>query len=217
MPFNKSVLWVLPLCIGVALVWLRATIESDIDPAQEAKTTAGENEQTAKTKGSPTLAQAIETEIESDPEQGDEPDPATPQATENSWITQGTTPLSAQLYDFIESEQLKYIDISGYPFDNYTDNTLRQLAQSGDVLLFDNTDAYRLDGLEEKPADIVANYFGTAAEADAIIATSRINTEGGIHYMVLPVNKSGDDDAFYADIKQAVTLLKEAREDQATQ
>ncbi|GGX54991.1 hypothetical protein [Saccharospirillum salsuginis] len=215
MPFKKSFLWVLALCVGAAVVWLRVSTVSDINPTDEATTAVGENDRKDNSKVTQARVQAVEPENDTGPEQGGEPDQATSEATESSWITLGTTSLSAQLYDFIETEKLKYVDIGGYPFDDYTDNTLRQLAQSGDVLLFDNTDAYRLEGLEEEPADIVADYFGTAAEADAVIATSRTNAEGGIHYMVLPVNKSGDDKAFYADIKRAVTLLKDERDNKA--
>jgi len=214
MPFKTSFFGVLLLCVGATLVWFKATTGSDVNPAREA-TAAGEHGDKEKNKVTQALAQANETDIDTVAETGTETDQRSPEATESSWITRGTTSLSAQLYDFIEAEELKYVDISGYPFDDYTDKTLRQIAQSGDVLLFDNTDAYRLEGLEEDPADIVADYFGTAAEADAVIATSRTNAQGGIHYMVLPVKKSGDDKAFYADIKQAVSLLKDERDNKS--
>lgn len=213
MAIRKILPWTLALVAAAVVLGFWATRPTTSQPTTETTQTPSTEVQDVAGQSEDDLAH----EVEATADQEAQSFQAEAPATESNWITQGTTPLSSQLYDFIEEESVKYVDISSYPFDDFTDATLRELSQSGEVLLFDNTVTHALEGLEEKPADIVANYFGTAEEADAIVATSRLNTEGGIHYMVLPVNKNGEDDEFYADIKSAVALLNEEKEKTAGQ
>ncbi|OZG71347.1 hypothetical protein BTA51_20555 [Hahella sp. CCB-MM4] len=127
------------------------------------------------------------------------------------WVSQASTELSSELYDFIEAEQLRYVDISTYPFDPQTEKLLRKLSQTGEIMLFDNTEADRLGGLSETPSDIIADYYGTAAEADVIVATSVKTADGGINFMVLPVAKKEESNSLPEDIKVAVALLKQEK------
>ena len=56
--------------------------------------------------------------------------------------------------------------------------------------------------------DIVSDYFGTASEGDALIASGVKNPDGGIHYLVLPISDKGDKQVFLEDVKLAVSLFK---------
>ncbi|NRD72649.1 topoisomerase I [Shewanella sp. VB17] len=126
----------------------------------------------------------------------------------NNWVSEPTNTFSNQLYDFIEAEDIKYVDTTNYPFTNETESKLSRLSKSGDILLFDNTEPDYLSSIGVSYMDIVADYFGTAGEGDALIATGVKGADGGIHYLVLPISNEGDHQIFLQDVKRAVFLFK---------
>ncbi|MCG7496022.1 topoisomerase I [Vibrio sp. Of7-15] len=134
---------------------------------------------------------------------------------ETPWLSDPINELSNELYDFIESEQVRYINTTDYPFDEEKQTQLSTLAKSGDLIMFDNTDPDYLDNYGVSEAEVVSEYFGTASEGDVIIATAVLTKGGGIHYLVLPIKSenSTDNEKLLDDVKQAVTLLKEQKSD----
>ncbi|MEH0759886.1 topoisomerase I [Vibrio sp. 16] len=134
---------------------------------------------------------------------------------ETAWLSDPINQLSNDLYDFIESEQVRYINTTDYPFDEEKDRQLNALIQAGEMIMFDNTDPDYLDSYGVSEAQVVSEYFGTASKGDVIVATAVVLPEGGMHYLVLPLQrKSADDDAtLISDVKQAVTLLKDQKFD----
>ena len=129
------------------------------------------------------------------------------------WLSAPLNNLSNALYQFIETEQISYINTRDYPFDEEKQQQLRILSKSGAVLMFDNSDSEYLDGYGVSVMDVVSEYFGTASEGDVIIATGVETEDGGMHYLVLPlVNKDvGNEDALIEDVRIAVTLLKQQK------
>ena len=127
------------------------------------------------------------------------------------WLSAPLNNLSNTLYQFIETEQISYINTRDYPFDEDKQQQLRMLAKSGAVLMFDNSDSEYLDGYGVSVMDVVSEYFGTASEGDVIIATGVETEDGGMHYLVLPlINKDvGNEDALIEDVRLAVKLLKQ--------
>ncbi|MEF1174674.1 topoisomerase I [Vibrio sinaloensis] len=134
---------------------------------------------------------------------------------ETAWLSDPINQLSNALYDFIESEQVRYINTTDYPFDEEKERQLNALVQAGEMIMFDNTDPDYLDSYGVSEAQVVSEYFGTASKGDVIVATAVVLPEGGMHYLVLPLQrKSFDDDAtLISDVKQAVTLLKDQKFD----
>lgn len=134
---------------------------------------------------------------------------------ETPWLSDPINELSNELYDFIESEQVRYINTTDYPFDEEKQTQLSTLAKSGELIMFDNTDPDYLDNYGVSEAEVVSEYFGTASKGDVIIATAVLTEGGGIHYLVLPIKSEGltDNEKLLDDVKQAVTLLKEQKSD----
>ncbi|OZG72779.1 hypothetical protein BTA51_14760 [Hahella sp. CCB-MM4] len=205
MTFRKLAFWCMPLCILAAAAFVYFPDVATSNPTVIGQTVSEKvtTEEQPQDYLQPLFTQETPTETRKE-------ELAEIQDT-NPWISLASTELSSELYDFIESEHLRYVDISTYPFDLETESRLRALSQSGEILMFDNTEADRLSGLTETPSDIVSRYFGTAAEADVIIATSVKTSDGGIHYLVLPVAKQEEADSLPEDIKVAVALLKQEK------
>ncbi|WP_020407016.1 hypothetical protein [Hahella ganghwensis] len=209
MPLKKLALLAVPACLMLTGIYFFQTEEGAADTSHASHSADSIAIEDSSSKLSVTNAstdQEAKVVVEED---------VVPQDT-GPWISQASTELSSELYDYIESEQLKYIDISTYPFDLQTEKVLRSLSQSGEILLFDNTEADRLSGIAEKPEDIIADYFGTASAADAVVATSIRTSGGGTHFMVLPVPGNTEQGVLAEDIKAAVALLKEEKEKKAT-
>ncbi|AZZ90996.1 hypothetical protein EUZ85_09785 [Hahella sp. KA22] len=215
MSVKKLVLWGAPLCLAAGFFLYHASSDdADANPASQPTATQiqADSQDPTLTSVSPEFMEeaAPQTEDEAVPE-AEEPVQDT-----GPWVSQASTSLSAELYDFIEAEGLRYVDTSNFPFDPQTERLLQKLSQSGEILLFDNTEAERLGGLTEKPSDIIADYYGAATEGDAIIATSVTNADGSVHFMVLPVHKKGEDSSLSEDVKLAVALLKQEKETKET-
>jgi hypothetical protein len=131
---------------------------------------------------------------------------------ESSWVSEPINEFSTELYEFIEAEGLKYVNTTNYPFDSETESELARISKSGDILLFDNTEPEYLNSISVSHMDIVSDYFGTASEGDALIASGIEGPDGGIHYLVLPISNKGDNQVFVDDVKAAVILFKSERE-----
>ena len=127
---------------------------------------------------------------------------------ESSWVSEPINEFSTELYEFIEAEGIKYVNTVNYPFDSETESELARISKSGDILLFDNTEPEYLASIGVSHMDIVSDYFGTASEGDALIASGVKNPDGGIHYLVLPISDKGDTQVFLEDVKLAVSLFK---------
>lgn len=127
---------------------------------------------------------------------------------ESSWLSEPINEFSTELYEFIEAEGIKYVNTVNYPFDSETESELARISKSGDILLFDNTEPEYLASIGVSHMDIVSDYFGTASEGDALIASGVKNPDGGIHYLVLPISDKGDKKVFVEDVKLAVSLFK---------
>ncbi|ABC31838.1 hypothetical protein HCH_05159 [Hahella chejuensis KCTC 2396] len=215
MSVKKLVLWGAPLCLAAG-VYLYNANGDETDASVAAQSTEAdkqvESQEATLTSVSPEFieeaALQMETEVAAEPEE--------PVQDTGPWVSQASTSLSAELYDFIETEGLRYVDTSNFPFDPQTERLLQKLSQSGEILLFDNTEAERLGGLTEKPSDIIADYYGAATEGDAIIATSVTGADGSVHFMVLPVIKKGEDSSLSEEVKLAVALLKQEKETKET-
>ncbi|MBU6949851.1 hypothetical protein [Hahella sp. HN01] len=215
MSVKKLVLWGAPLCLAAG-VFLYHTSGDDSDVNSASQTTATKiqavNQDATLTSVSPEFIEEATPQAEAEAA----PEVEEPVQDTGPWVSQASTSLSAELYDFIEAEGLRYVDTSNFPFDPQTERLLQKLSQSGEILLFDNTEAERLGGLTEKPSDIIADYYGAATEGDAIIATSVTNADGSVHFMVLPVHKKGEDSSLSEDVKLAVALLKQEKETKET-
>lgn len=132
------------------------------------------------------------------------------------------TQAGALLDDYLEAQDIAYLDSSFYPFDAQTESIVRQYANSGKILLFDNTQATEnLLEFNKSSGDVVSDYYGTGAESSMTIATSVKLANGGIEYMVLPISKSeNDNDIDLSEkVKLAIELFQleqtKKREDQA--
>tara|TARA_Y100001956_G_C4128454_1_gene191856 strand:- start:5215 stop:5904 length:690 start_codon:yes stop_codon:yes gene_type:complete len=141
--------------------------------------------------------------------------PTADQLPETAWLSDPLNQLSNELYDFIESEDVRYINTTDYPFDEEKQNQLNALIQEGDLILFDNTEPDYLDSYGVSEAQVVSEYFGTASDGDVIVATAVSLPDGGMHYLVLPLHdkKTPGEDSFINDVKQAVILLKDQKLD----
>jgi hypothetical protein len=118
------------------------------------------------------------------------------------------TQAGALLDDYLEAQDIAYLDSSFYPFDAQTDSIVRQYANSGKILLFDNTQATEnLLEFNKSSGDVVSDYYGTGAESSMTIATSVKLANGGIEYMVLPISKSENDNDI--DLSEKVKLAIE--------
>jgi len=118
------------------------------------------------------------------------------------------TPAGALLDDYLEEQNVAYLDSSYYPFDAQTESIVRHYANSGKILLFDNTQATEnLLEFNKTSGDVVADYFGTGAESDMTVATSIELANGGIEYMVLPISISETEDD--VDLSEKVKLAIE--------
>ncbi|WLQ14730.1 hypothetical protein O5O45_02115 [Hahella aquimaris] len=215
MSVKKIVLWGAPLCLAAG-VFLYHTNGDDADAKLASQSTAmeipAENQEATLTGVSPEFMEETASQMAAETA----PEVEEPVQDTGPWVSQASTSLSAELYDFIETEGLRYVDTSNFPFDPQTERLLQKLSQSGEILLFDNTEAERLGGLTEKPSDIIADYYGAATEGDAIIATSVTSADGSVHFMVLPVLKKGEDSSLSEDVKLAVALLKQEKESKET-
>ena len=82
------------------------------------------------------------------------------------------------------------------------------------MLMFDNTESDYLDSYGLSESEVVSEFFGSAAEGDVILATSVRNEQGGIHYLVLPLQQTdGQSEAEWAEtVKSAIELFKEQQE-----
>jgi len=121
------------------------------------------------------------------------------------------TQAGALLDDFLEMQNVAYLDSSYYPFDAQTESIVRRYATSGKILLFDNTQASEnLLEFNKTSGDVVADYYGTGAESDMTVATSIELANGGIEYMVLPISISESEDniALSEKVKLAIELFQ---------
>ena len=125
------------------------------------------------------------------------------------------TQAGAELDNFLEEHDVGYLDSSFYPFDAQTEAILRRYANSGKMLLFDNTQAKEnLLEFNKTSGDVVADYYGTGSESSMTIATSIKLDNGGIEYMVLPVSTSDQDsnEALSERVKLAIELFEQEQE-----
>lgn len=75
------------------------------------------------------------------------------------------TEAGARLDSFLEEHDVAYLDSSYYPFDAQTDEILRRYANSGKMLLFDNTQAKEnLLEFNKTSGDLVSDYYGSCSE-----------------------------------------------------
>lgn len=121
------------------------------------------------------------------------------------------TQAGALLDVFLETQNVAYLDSSYYPFDAQTESIVRHYANSGKILLFDNTQASEnLLEFNKTSGDVVADYYGTGAESDMTVATSIELANGGIEYMVLPISisESEDDTDLSEKVKLAIELFQ---------
>ena len=129
---------------------------------------------------------------------------------ETPWLSDPINQFSNDLYDFIELEKVRYVSTTDYPFDEQKKQQLRASIRAGEMIMFDHTEASYLNSYGVSEAQVVSEYFGTAAEGDIIVATAMILPDGGMHYLVLPLENEFplDNASLLHDVKQAVTLLK---------
>ncbi|MCY9843141.1 hypothetical protein [Vibrio caribbeanicus] len=131
-----------------------------------------------------------------------------------TWLSQPTNTLSNALYEFIETEQVSYLSTEDVPFSEEQRNAIMALSKDGSMLMFDNTESDYLDSYGLSESEVVSEFFGSAAEGDVILATSVRNEQGGIHYLVLPLQQTdGQSEAEWAEtVKSAIELFKEQQE-----
>ena len=131
-----------------------------------------------------------------------------------AWLSQPTNTLSNALYEFIETEQVSYLSTEDVPFSEEQRNAIMALSKDGSMLMFDNTESDYLDSYGLSESEVVSEFFGSAAEGDVILATSVRNEQGGIHYLVLPLQQTdGQSEAEWAEtVKSAIELFKEQQE-----
>ena len=131
-----------------------------------------------------------------------------------AWLSQPTNALSNALYEFIETEQVSYLSTEDVPFSEEQRNAIMALSKDGSMLMFDNTESDYLDSYGLSESEVVSEFFGSAAEGDVILATSVRNEQGGIHYLVLPLQQTdGQSEAEWAEtVKSAIELFKEQQE-----
>jgi len=125
------------------------------------------------------------------------------------------TEAGARLDSFLEKHDIAYLDSSYYPFDAQTDEILRRYANSGKMLLFDNTQAKEnLLEFNKTSGDLVSDYYGTGSESSMTIATSIKLANGGIEYMVLPVSTSDQEseEDLSEKVKLAIELFEKEQE-----
>lgn len=203
------------LMIAAALGTRLIATSSDADPAPSEITTDFPEQRDNQIAEAPTApsAQIVSSTTEPDSVQPSRNGKAYQAA--DPWLSPPLNELSNALYDFIETEQVRYINTTDYPFDEYKQQQLRALAKQGELIMFDNTEPDYLDSYGVSETQVVSEYFGTASEGDVIIATSVATDDGGIHYLVLPLeNKNtADNSALIETIKAAVTLLKKQKYD----
>ncbi|WP_254230381.1 hypothetical protein [Vibrio coralliilyticus] len=134
-----------------------------------------------------------------------------------TWISPPLNELSNSLYDFIENEDIRYVSTEDVPFDDSQRQAILELAQSGQVLMFDNSDSTYLDSYGLTESQVVSEFFGTAAAGDVILATGVAHPQGGIHYLVLPLEQGDTEDTqWLSDIQRAVALLKAQQQEITT-
>lgn len=124
-----------------------------------------------------------------------------------SWLTPPTNLLSNALKEFIETEQVTYVNTTFYPFDEETEHKLRQFSKSSRILLFDNTDPEHLKSYGISGSELTSQYFGSASSGDVMLAIGLPKGKEGIQYFVLPVN--ADEFKLANKVKTAVTELKQ--------
>ena len=125
------------------------------------------------------------------------------------------TPAGARLDTYLEEHDIAYLDSSYYPFDAQTDEILRRYANSGKMLLFDNTQAQEnLLEFNKTSGDLVSDYYGTGSESSMTIATSIKLANGGIEYMVLPISASDQEseEDLAEKVKLAIELFEKEQE-----
>ncbi|UTV30616.1 topoisomerase I [Photobacterium atrarenae] len=192
------------------------TTSSDAGPATSEITTESPEQQSNQITETPIVSstQAISSIIEPNSAQRSTVEEANLTA-DTPWLSTPLNELSNALYDFIETEQVRYINTTDYPFDEHKQQQLRALAKQGELIMFDNTEPDYLDSYGVSETQVVSEYFGTASEGDVIIATGVPTDDGGIHYLVLPLlNKNtADNSALVETVKEAVTLLKAQKTD----
>ncbi|UXI03169.1 topoisomerase I [Photobacterium sp. TY1-4] len=204
------------LMVAAALGARLITMSINADPVPSTVTTEfpeQQDNQIAEALTAPP-AQAISSTLEPDTIQPGSGEDAY-QAADTPWLSAPLNELSNALYDFIETEQVRYINTTDYPFDAHKQRQLRALAKQGALIMFDNTEPDYLDSYGVNETQVVSEYFGTASEGDVIIATGVPTEDGGIHYLVLPlINKNtADNSALVETVKEAVTLLKAQKTD----
>lgn len=122
------------------------------------------------------------------------------------------TPMGYELNDYLREANIGYLDSSFYPFDAQTEGWLRKYANSGAMLVFDNTEAgSHLESYGKTSGDVVADFYGTGSPGDVIVATSVTLDNGGIEYMVLPISQKDEEDDLVAKVKLAVELFQEEK------
>ena len=125
------------------------------------------------------------------------------------------TQAGAKLDSVLEEHGVGYLDSSFYPFDAQTESILRRYANSGKMLLFDNTQAKEnLLEFNKTSGDVVSDYYGTGSESSMTIATSVKLANGGIEYMVLPVSTSDQEseEDLSEKVKLAIELFEKEQE-----
>lgn len=207
------------LMIAAALGTRLIATSSDADPAPSEITTDFPEQRDNQIAEAPTApsAQEISSTTEPDSVQPSRNGKAH-QAADTPWLSTPLNELSNALYDFIETEQVRYLNTTDYPFDEHKQQQLRALAKQGALIMFDNTEPDYLDSYGVSETQVVSEYFGTASEGDVIIATSVATDDGGIHYLVLPLENKNktDSSALVETVKEAVTLLKKQKYDLVT-
>ncbi|NOI59156.1 hypothetical protein [Vibrio coralliilyticus] len=134
-----------------------------------------------------------------------------------TWISPPLNELSNSLYDFIENEDIRYVSTEDVPFDESQRQAILELAQSGQMVMFDNSDSAYLDSYGLTESQVVSEFFGTAAAGDVILATGVTHPQGGIHYLVLPLEQGDTEDTqWLSDIQRAVMLLKAQQQEITT-
>lgn len=127
----------------------------------------------------------------------------------STWISPPLNTLSNSLYDFIESEDVRYVSTEDFPFDESQREAILAFAKSGQVVMFDNSDSVYLDSYGVTESQVVSEYFGSAAAGDVILAAGVAHPQGGFHYLVLPLEQADTQETQWLnDIQQAVAMLK---------
>ncbi len=163
---------------------------------------------------SPTLADASQSELAGEVEKEFSPDLPI-------FLTQATTPLAVYLTEFLEQNEIGYLDTSRYPFSDDINSHITEYLQNQKYILVDNTNAEMWEVLGQRfddvtPSKAVADLFGLGLGDDEdpglVVVSSFYDAKtNSVKDMMIEVESGGSNQKTEKILEELLVYLEEQK------